>query len=147
MAAKYYLAIADRLPDEPNWSITFPDFPGVTSVAETFADVMRQAKDAVASAVEDMENDNEPLPLSIEEDAVPDYDRSPYHDPRALLVPVEVAGRALRVNVSLDEGLLARIDDVSKRTGLTKPLGPAGPRRPHADRHRNRPVIAVTPPL
>jgi metal-responsive CopG/Arc/MetJ family transcriptional regulator len=27
---------------------------------------------------------------------------------------------ALRVNISLDEGLLARIDDVSKRTGLSR---------------------------
>jgi predicted RNase H-like HicB family nuclease len=120
MATKYYLAIADRLPGEANWSIAFPDFPGVTSVAETFADVMRQAKDAIASAVEDMENDKQPLPPSIEEDALPDYDRSLYHDPRALLVPVEAAGRAMRVNVSLDEGLLARIDDVSKRTGLSR---------------------------
>jgi predicted RNase H-like HicB family nuclease len=120
MATRYYLAIADRLPEEPNRSITFPDFPGVTSVAETFAGVMRQAKDAIASTVEDMAADNEPLPPSIEEDAVPDYDRSAYHDPRALLVPVETAGRALRVNVSLDEGLLARIDDVSKRTGLSR---------------------------
>jgi predicted RNase H-like HicB family nuclease len=119
VATKYYLAIADRLPHESNWSILFPAFPGVTSVAEAFADVMRQAKDALASVVEDMEKEHETLPPSIEEDAVPDYDRSPYHDPRALLVPVETAGRALRVNVSLDEGLLARIDDVSKRTGLS----------------------------
>ena len=50
---------------------------------------MRQAKDALASAVEDMEKDHESLPPSIEEDAVPDYDRSSYHDPRTLLVPVE----------------------------------------------------------
>ena len=120
MATKYYLAIVDRRPEEANWSIIFPAFPGVTSVAETFADVMRQAKDALASTVEDMAKDHEALPPSIEEDAVPDYDRSPYHDPRALLVPVETAGRALRVNVSLDEGLLARIDDVSKRTGLSR---------------------------
>ena len=54
MATKYYLAIADRLPHETNWSILFPAFPGVTSVAETFADVMRQAKVALASVVEDM---------------------------------------------------------------------------------------------
>jgi HicB_like antitoxin of bacterial toxin-antitoxin system len=81
---------------------------------------MRQAKDALASVIEDMEKHNEPLPPSIEEDAVPDYGRSHYHDPRALLVPVETAGRALRVNVSLDEGLLARIDGVSKRTGLSR---------------------------
>jgi predicted RNase H-like HicB family nuclease len=120
MATRYYLAIAGRLPDEPNWSITFPDFSGVTSVAETFSNVMCQAKDALVSIIEDMEKANEPLPPSIEEDAVPDYDRSHYHDPRALLVPVETAGRALRVNVSLDEGLLARIDGVSKRTGLSR---------------------------
>ena len=120
MAIKYYLAMADRLPDETNWSITFPAFPGVTSVAVKFADVMRQAKDALATAVEDMERDGDALPPSIEEDAVPDYDRSAYHDPRTLLVPVETAGRALRVNISLDEGLLARIDDVSKRTGLSR---------------------------
>jgi len=120
MATKHYLAVADRLPDEANWSITFPDFPGVTSVAERFADVMRQAKDALATAIEDMEKDGDPLPPSIEQDAVPDYDRSAYHDPRTLLVPVETAGRALRVNISLDEGLLARIDDVSRRTGLSR---------------------------
>jgi predicted RNase H-like HicB family nuclease len=120
MATKYYLAIADRQPDEHNWSIIFPDFPGVTSVAETFADVMRQAKDALATAVEDMEHGGETLPPSVEEDALPDYDRAGFSDPRTLLVPVEVAGRALRVNVSLDEGLLARIDDISKRTGLSR---------------------------
>ena len=120
MATKYYIAIADRRPGESNWSITFPDFPGVTSVAEKFADVMRQAKDALATAVEDMEREGETLPPSVEEDALPDYDRAAYHDPRTLLVPVEAAGRALRVNISLEEGLLSRIDDVSKRTGLSR---------------------------
>jgi predicted RNase H-like HicB family nuclease len=100
MATKYYLAVADRLPGESNWSITFPDFPGVTSVAEKFADVMRQAKDALATAVEDMEQDGEALPPSVEEDILPDYDRAAFHDPRTLLVPVETTGRALRVNIS-----------------------------------------------
>jgi hypothetical protein len=67
-----------------------------------------------------MEQDAEALPPSVEEDALPDYDRTAFHDPRTLLVPVETTGRALRVNISLDEGLLARIDDVSKRTGLSR---------------------------
>jgi predicted RNase H-like HicB family nuclease len=120
MPTKHYLAIADRLPNEANWSITFPDFPGVTSVSETFAGIRREAKDALASAVEDMEKDGEKLPPAIEDDAIPDYDRAGLHDPRTLLVPVETAGRAQRVNVSLDEGLLARIDDISRRTGLSR---------------------------
>ncbi|HUN68129.1 MAG TPA: type II toxin-antitoxin system HicB family antitoxin, partial [Burkholderiales bacterium] len=104
MATRTYLAIADRMPGEANWSITFPDFPGVTSVAARFADVMRQAKDALASAVEDMQHQGETLPPAIEDDTVPERDLSGCHDPRLLLVPVEAAGRALRVNVSIDEG-------------------------------------------
>ena len=119
MATRHYLAIADRLPGE-HWSITFPDFPGVTSVAEKTADLMHQAKDALASAVENMEQHGERLPASIEDDVLPDYDRSAFSDPRSMLVPVETAGRALRVNVSIDEGLLGRIDEVSKRTGMSR---------------------------
>lgn len=120
MATKYHLAIAEQAPGESNWSIILPAFPGVTSVAGRFADVMRQARDALASAVEDMERDGETLPPSVEDDAFPNYDAGAYHNPRALLVPVETAGRALRVNVSLDESLLARIDDVARRTGVSR---------------------------
>jgi predicted RNase H-like HicB family nuclease len=120
MATRHYLAIADRLPGEANWSITFPDFPGATSVAECGATIVRQATDALATIVEDMVRDGEPLPPAIEDGAALDYDRTAYHDPRVLLVPVETPGRALRVNVSLDEGLLARIDDVAKRTGMSR---------------------------
>ncbi len=92
----------------------------MTSTAGSFAAVMQQAKDALASAVDDMESDGEVLPPALEDDSAPDYDRTHLHDPRILAVPVETAGRALRVNISLEEGLLARIDDVAKRTGLSR---------------------------
>ena len=120
MTTKYYLAVVDRMSEDANWSIVFPCLPGVTSVAEKFSDVMRQAKDALASAVEDMVQDGEALPRSIEEDGVQDYDRTIFNDPLAVLVPVEVSGRSLRVNISIDEGLLARVDDVSRRTGQSR---------------------------
>jgi len=120
MPTKNYLAIADRCPGDTAWSITFPDFPGVTSMAEKAADIPRQAKDALATAVEDMEQDGEDLPPSLEDGLMPSFVRSDFHEPWTLLVTVETAGRAQRVNVSLEEGLLARIDDVSKRTGLSR---------------------------
>jgi predicted RNase H-like HicB family nuclease len=88
MATNYYLAVADKAPGEANWSILFPAFPGVTSVAERFADIMRQAKDALATAVEDIEAEDASLPPSIEEGSIPDFDRAGIHDPVALLVPV-----------------------------------------------------------
>jgi metal-responsive CopG/Arc/MetJ family transcriptional regulator len=34
---------------------------------------------------------------------------------------VDVAGRAVRIKVSLDEGLLCRIDEIAKRAGLSRP--------------------------
>ncbi len=120
MATKNYLAIAEQRPGESNWSIVFPDFPGVTSVAEKAADVPRKAKDALATAIEDMEREGEALPPSVDDGVLPSFDRADYHEPWTLLVTVETTGRAQRVNVSLDEGLLLRIDDVAKRTGLSR---------------------------
>ena len=84
MAAKYYPALGDGFCDARNWSITFLDFRGVTPVAAIFVDVMRRAEDALASAVEDMEKERGLLLWSVEEEAVPDYDRSAYNGPRAI---------------------------------------------------------------
>jgi predicted RNase H-like HicB family nuclease len=94
MTTKNYLAIAEQRPGESNWSIVCPDFPGVTSVAEKAADVPRQAHDALATAIEDMEQDGEALPPSVDGGVLPSLDRADYHDPRTLLVTVEAAGRA-----------------------------------------------------
>src|SRR6266851_10158922 len=69
MAIRYYTAVADPEPGTGLWSIVFPDFPGVTSVAERFADVPLQACDALATAVEDMIAEDEDLPTSSDEGA------------------------------------------------------------------------------
>ncbi len=42
------------------------------------------------------------------------------HNPVMLMVPAEVRTRAVRVNVSLDEALLARMDAVAARTGTSR---------------------------
>jgi hypothetical protein len=56
----------------------------------------------------------------VDDGILPSFDHADYHEPWTLLVTVEVARRAQRVNVSLDEALLLRIDDVAKRTGLSR---------------------------
>lgn len=116
MTTRYYLAVVDQEPGEGNRSILFPDFPGVTSVAESFAAVMRQARDALASGVLDMIEDGRPLPPSVEDDALPDVDLARFCNPHLLLVPVEVPGRSVRVNITLDEALLGRLDEIAART-------------------------------
>ncbi len=120
MATKTYLAIADKVPGEAAYSIVFPALPGITSVAMTLADVMPQARDALATAIEDMEADGEALPVSVEDGAEMPALPAGSHNPIMLMVPAEVRTRAVRVNVSLDEALLARMDAVAARTGTSR---------------------------
>ncbi len=121
MAVRHYCALIETLPDGKGFSIRFPSFKGTTSHADTRHDVFRQAADALATIVEAMEADGEALPLPWEEQdgGACLYAQHPQAS-QAMLVPVDVAGRALRVNISLNEGLLARIDDVARRTGTSR---------------------------
>lgn len=90
MTTRHYIAVAEQAPGEKMWSILFPDFPGVTSAASDFADVPQQARDALATAVEDMIAEGEPLPASVEEGGRGEIDGPPRGNARALVVPVEV---------------------------------------------------------
>jgi hypothetical protein len=68
-----------------------------------------------------MEEDGEPIPESF--DASPDspgYDPADYHDPRVVLLSVEVGGRSVRINVTMDEGLVARLDSLADRAHASR---------------------------
>lgn len=104
MTIHHYVAIADKAPDEPRWSITFPDFPGITSVADGPADLMRQAGDALATAVEDMVHDGEELPESVESGSVAEYGEGAGWNPLTLLVPVDVPDPVEPASVAVAPG-------------------------------------------
>lgn len=120
MATRHYIAVADLAPGERIWSIVFPDFPGVTSAAARFAEVPAQAHDALASAVEDMIAEGEDLPASIGEGGQAEPDLSEFCNPRYIVVPVEAADNPTRINVSMNRGLLRRIDKAASRRGMTR---------------------------
>jgi predicted RNA binding protein YcfA (HicA-like mRNA interferase family)/predicted RNase H-like HicB family nuclease len=120
MTTRHYIAVADLAPSERMWSIVFPDFPGVTSAAPEFADVPQQARDALATAVEDMVAEGEGLPPSVEEGQCTEADPAEFHDPRYVVVPVEVPEGSARINVSIDRSLLKRIDEAALRRGMTR---------------------------
>lgn len=120
MTTKHYLAVADRASGDAMWSIVFPEFPGVTSAAIDFAEVPLQACDALATAVEDMIAEGEALPASVEEGRSPERGKGAFHDPRYVVVPVEVAEAPTRINVSIDRALLRRIDDRAAHRGMTR---------------------------
>ncbi|HEX4368031.1 MAG TPA: type II toxin-antitoxin system HicB family antitoxin [Rhodopila sp.] len=53
MSTRHYLGIAEPLP--ANWSISFPAFPGTVTTGRDFAELMTNARDALASVVAAME--------------------------------------------------------------------------------------------
>jgi predicted RNase H-like HicB family nuclease len=115
MTRRHYLGIAE--PGPSNWSISFPAFPGTVTTGDTVVELMAHASDALASVIEAMQEDGEAIPPDVESDERKDgpLDWSRYHDPRLILVPVDVDAKSVRINVTMDEGLVARVDDFATR--------------------------------
>lgn len=115
MASIYYPAIIERGTD--GFDVFFPDLPGCTSGGNTIQDAAQQAEEALDMHLTGLIEDGEPFPEPSDIEAIvvdPDVDVA-----ARLLVRGERPGRSVRVQVSIDEGLLARIDKVAKnRSGF-----------------------------
>lgn len=119
MATRYYAGIAEPGPN--NWSISFPAFPGVVTVGDTLASLVAHASDALASVIEVMEADGTLIPEEFTGlPAAAIFDPADYADPHAVLVPVKVSGRSMRINVTMDDGLLTRLDGLARRSNASR---------------------------
>jgi predicted RNase H-like HicB family nuclease len=120
MAMRTYLAVTDYDPSTRNWVIFLPAFPWVHSWSPTAAELLQTVRDAIATAVEALEDDGEELPRSLEDGEPGEYVRTDFRDPRAMYVSVETRGKPVAVDVSLEESLLARLDAYSEQRGLSR---------------------------
>jgi len=119
MATKHYLGIAEF--SGTSWAISFPSFPGTTSAADDFAELMINARDALATVVEVMQEDGDRLPPSVEEgQGGAGTDLSDYTNPRTVIFPVEVQGETLRLSITMDGGLVAQLDRLSRDQGSSR---------------------------
>ncbi|HXC13791.1 MAG TPA: type II toxin-antitoxin system HicB family antitoxin [Stellaceae bacterium] len=80
---KNYIAIVEPSDDGKTWWISFPGLPGVTSAADGPEQIVTQAQDAMASAVDA----GAALPPAIEDGVIPPSDLRDYHNPLVVLVP------------------------------------------------------------
>lgn len=115
MSTAFYPAIIERAGS--TYSVFFPDLPGLTSAGATLQEAAIAAEEALSGhlAVSSAHGDDIPAPSDL--DAV---ERDPEVDEAArILVRGERPGKAVRVQISMDEGLLARIDRVARnRSGF-----------------------------
>ena len=108
MATACYTAILEKT--RTGFGVYFPDVPGCVSAGRTERETLENAEEALSFHFEETARAGEPIPEPSAE--VP-------HDPEVeeycrALVRVELPGKAVRLNITMDEGLVAAIDRVAK---------------------------------
>lgn len=106
-----YIALLhkDRKSD---YGVSFPDFPGCVTAGKTLEKARRMAAEALAFHIEGMIEDGEAIPAPSTLDVV--MRERENRNAAAFIVAVPTAAeRAVRVNVTLPESLVRRIDEVT----------------------------------
>lgn len=98
---------------DSDFGVDFPDFPGCISAGTTLDEARRMAQEALELHVGGMIEDGEALPVgSSLETIMADPENA---DAVAFVVTVpDAADRTVRVNITLPERLLRRIDERAK---------------------------------
>ena len=122
---RYYPAlIVQDEGDGPDagYGVVFPDLPGCTSSGDTVQEAATNAAGALAGHVDVTLDAGEDIPPPSSLDApLPDWlQTAPGKIAAHVLVPVEMPGRSVRTNITLDEGLLARLDAAATAEGMSR---------------------------
>lgn len=110
-----YIALV-RKDSDSQYGVEFPDLPGCISTGPTLDEALAQAREALEFHLEGMREDGIewPQPRSVEAVMVERENRKAV---AALIEVPEPKARQVRVNISIDEALLRRIDDAAAKVG------------------------------
>ena len=101
---------------------SFPDFPGATTVSGDLDTLYRKAAEMLAFHVAGLVEDGDEIPRvrTLDELRGDPAFQADSAGAMVALVQVELPGRAVRVNISMEEGLLRRIDRAAEATGESR---------------------------
>jgi predicted RNase H-like HicB family nuclease len=124
VALHYYRALlvqnADDGPDA-GYGVVFPDLPGCTSAGDTPMEAAQQAAEALSGHIALMLEEKQDLPEPSEIGApLPDWLEGDGKAVGEVLVPVDLPGRIVRANITVDEALLRKIDNAANLSGTTR---------------------------
>ena len=105
------------------YGISFPDFPGCVSGGRTLDEALRRGRETLATHVAALTGEGIVLPIVRDIDAIrADPESMPDFADATLVTAVELdlPGKSVRVNVSFDEKLLARIDRAAEAEGESR---------------------------
>jgi predicted RNase H-like HicB family nuclease len=120
---KQYIAVIEKDPDSA-FGIWFPDVEGCFSAGDSLEEAATNAAVALRQHVEALESAGHVVPPARStDDVLRDKDVRKSITNGAILFAVPLlsdAGRTVRVNVSLDRGLVDQIDAAATKRGLTR---------------------------
>ena len=104
---------------DSDFAVEFPDFPGCVSAAPNLDEALRLAEDALRFHADGMLEDGEAIPAPTPLERI--LESAEAQGAAAYLVRLmPKKGRAVRVNITLDENLLADIDAATREQGMTR---------------------------
>ena len=105
-----------------NYGISFPDFPGCVSAAASLDEAVARGAAVLAFHVAGMIEDSDALPRlrSLKELQSDREFRADAKGAIVVAVPFDLPGKAVRLNISLDEHLVEQIDRAAEAAGQTR---------------------------
>jgi predicted RNase H-like HicB family nuclease len=103
------------------YGVSFPDFPGCTTTAPDLDAAAARAAAALAFHVEGLAEDGPlPVPRTLQQLQADKSFRADAKGAVVMLVPYAPPSKSVRLNITLDESLLNRVDQAAQRAGETR---------------------------
>jgi predicted RNase H-like HicB family nuclease len=114
-----YIAVVHKEPAS-DYGVSFPDFHGCITAGKTIDEAKDLATEALFLHVEGQREDGEPLPAPTNlEDVVADPENADAVAFLVVSVP-DAHGKAKRINITMPEETLRRVDAAARRRGLSR---------------------------
>ncbi len=115
---RHYIALLHKEAGS-DYGVSFPDLPGCITAGKTLDEARAKAEEVLAFHLVGMAEDGDPVPEpSSLEGIMSDAEN---RDGVAVLVPVkDEPSRCVRVNITLPEDVLAKIDAHAERVGMNR---------------------------
>jgi predicted RNase H-like HicB family nuclease len=105
------------------YGVSFPDFPGCVSGGVSISEALLRAQETLLSHVEAMNEEGFPPPEIHELDALRSNNEFAEDFADAAIVAaidIELPGKVSRLNISMDERLVARVDKRARELGESR---------------------------
>ncbi len=116
MTTIIFPALAETAPTG-GYHATFPDLPGCTADGATIGDLLVTARTKLSEKLKSLSDDGESWPEASSVEAVQLNAKA---GAILLLIDIEVDDPPTRVNISIGERLLRRIDAAAQKSGMTR---------------------------